>query len=329
MLKSVLVDWQTLLPLNNDLVVGNYMLLSASCLIYYDYIITLATEVRVFRKCRLSRAGLFYLSIRYGFLVNAVLILLASVRMSPHSWPSLTNESCRTLYDLVVSINLLNFATVSAFVAMRMYAVLGGNWPIAIGIFLLGLVNPNAINPTMLYRLKLQASPWPVWGCELYIQDDSDGFIFFASQDLPIIISAVNIAYELLCLVLTAWKTLGAYRSQHRSGDPTTLTSLLFRDGSLYFVVMTALSSTNIICALVSGVPSNIQVNSVFGRSLTPILTTRFIAHLQQLERKDVGGSASPCSAAAPGLPCCRSHTGRLFTSVGMSISDASELEYD
>ncbi|KAI0649554.1 hypothetical protein C8Q79DRAFT_520167 [Trametes meyenii] len=328
MSQSVLVDWQTLLPLNASLVVGNYMLLASSCLIYYDYVITLATEVRVFWRCHLSRASFFYLFIRYGFLVNAVIILLSNVRMSPHSWPTMTNESCRIFYDLFVSINWLNFATVSAFVAMRMYAVFGGNWPIAVGIFLLGLLNPNAINPTMLYRLKVQASPWPVWGCELYMQDDSDNFIFFASQDLPIIISAVNIVYELLCLVLTAWKTLGAYRSQHRSDNPATLTSLLFRDGSLYFVVMTALSSANIVCALVPGVPSNIQVNSVFGRVLTPILTTRFIAHLQQFERKD--DFESPCLTAVSGPPCCRTYTtGRLFTSVGPPISDASAIGYD
>lgn len=82
-----------------------------------------------------------------------------------------------------------------------MYALWDCNVRVAICLFLLGLINPNAMTPvsayhlcsfsmtltsfvydhqTLIYQMRIVLSPWPVWGCESYIQDYDDSFIEFA-----------------------------------------------------------------------------------------------------------------------------------------------------
>ncbi|KAL1940172.1 hypothetical protein VTO73DRAFT_9123 [Trametes versicolor] len=301
------VHWSQLLPINGGLIEGNYTLLASTCVFYYDYLLTFPTEVRVFWRRQWNLATIYYFLIRYGFLVNITLVAISSIRFTPNSGPMLSAPSCGAFLYVAVALGLLNYAVVSAFVATRMYALWNCNVRVAICLFILGLINPNAMTPTLIYQMRIVMSPWPVWGCESYIQDYDDDFIEFAyalspistvhvflltllssrTQTLPIIVSSIGIAYELLCLLLTAHKTWSFYLSRRRSGSPTTLASLLLRDGSLYFVVMAALSLVNIVAAVIPGTPANVQVNAVFGRALTPILTARFIAHLQEVDRGD------------------------------------------
>ncbi|EIW57154.1 uncharacterized protein TRAVEDRAFT_72346 [Trametes versicolor FP-101664 SS1] len=311
-----------LLPINGGLIEGNYTLLSSTCVFYYDYLLTFPTEVRVFWRRQWNLATIYYFLIRYGFLVNITLVAISSIRFTPNSGPVLSASSCGAFLYVAVALGLLNYAVVSAFVATRMYALWNCNVRVAICLFLLGLINPNAMTPTLIYQMRIVMSPWPVWGCESYIQDYDDDFIEFATQTLPIIVSSIGIAYELLCLLLTAHKTWSFYLSRRRSGSPTTLASLLLRDGSLYFVVMAALSLVNIVAAVIPGTPANVQVNAVFGRALTPILTARFIAHLQEVDRGDRHDTTLLEPDAVLDAPSHRRRSPmvRLFTSIGGSI---------
>ncbi|KAI0635516.1 hypothetical protein C8Q77DRAFT_572952 [Trametes polyzona] len=330
MMEDQLVKWSMLLPINGGLIEGNYTLLASTCVFYYDFLLTFPTEVRVFWRSRWNLATVSYFLIRYGFLVNITLFAISNIRFAPRSGPTLTEDSCRALLDIGVVLSLLNFVIVSAFVATRIYAIWGCNLRLAVSLFLLGLVNPNAITPTLVFQMRIVLSPWPVWGCESYIQDYDDRFIAFATRDLPIIVSSIGIAYELLCLTLTAYKTIGVY-SRHGSSRPAALSSLLLRDGSLYFVVMAVLSLANIVAALLPGTPSNVQVNAVLGRALTPILTTRFIAELQEIDDghgdedvREIPARDDRDSPVGNYWQCSRAT--RLFTSIGGHIS---ELEYE
>ncbi|KAH9847239.1 hypothetical protein C2E23DRAFT_742259, partial [Lenzites betulinus] len=305
-----------LLPANTTVTEGNYTLLASICLFYYDYIITIPSEVRIVWTRRLTLANTFYILTRYGSLINITLIALFSVRFTEGSVFTNTVRSCELFYNADVFVNFFNFATVSAFVAARIYAIWDRNWPLAIFVFLLGLMNPNAITFLFVMRLKAVLLPWPVWGCEAYIPDVEVQTALWVTQKLPIIASATSILYEILCLLLTVWKTYRIYDLQRKYRNPATLTSLLLRDGRLHKPVMTALSTANIIAALVPGIPSNAAVNTVFGRALTPILTTRFIAHLRQVEMDD-----DTCFASS-GVPFRQTRTSRLFTSVGGTTGD-------
>ncbi|KAI0649541.1 hypothetical protein C8Q79DRAFT_519325 [Trametes meyenii] len=319
------VDWSALFPVNAPLTLGNYMLLSSICIFYYDYLLTLPTEIRVFWGTPLRLAGVFYFLIRYGFLVNITLVAIFTVHFTQTSGVVLTVERCRLFYDSTVIINFINFASVAAFVAARMFAIWGRNRLIAAIVFLLGIVNPSAVSMVLLFRLKTKLVPWPLWGCEGYIEPDDLALNTLAMRNLPIVTSTLSIVYELLCLLLTAKKTLWIYRFQRKTGNSSTLTSLLLRDGSLYFAVMTMLYIVNIVSGLIPQGPSNIQINTVFGRAFTPILTARFIAHLRGTEPGyDDRATLPPPSIRFRGTP-----TTRSLMSVGDPISFNADGERD
>ncbi len=48
---------------------------------------------------------------------------------------------------------------------------------------------------------------------------------------VPIIFSTTSVVYEVLCLALTLYKTLGNYRHGRAAGIHTPFASLLLRDG--------------------------------------------------------------------------------------------------
>ncbi|KAI0635526.1 hypothetical protein C8Q77DRAFT_1155323 [Trametes polyzona] len=241
------VDESTLFATDVSITQGNYMLLSSIALFYYDYLTTLSTEARLWWGSRLSLGSTFYILIRYGSLLNITLVALFDVRLTPQDGPH--NTVSRGFYDTVIFINLFIFATVSAFVSARMFALWNRNWSIAVVLFLLGLINPNAVNDIMVLRTRVVLAPWPVWGCEVYIPDNEREYTALVSQYLPIIVSSINILYELSCLLLTVCQTFGLHRAMRGVGQPSNVTALLLRDGSVYFIVMTGLSVMNITAA--------------------------------------------------------------------------------
>ncbi|KAI0819284.1 hypothetical protein BC628DRAFT_1476645 [Trametes gibbosa] len=299
----------SLFPINGGLIEGNYTLLASTFVFYYDYFITLPTEVRVFWRSRWNLASTYFFLIRYGFFLDITILALGNIRFTPNAGLHETVRTCGLLLDLGIAFSYVNFVVVAAFVATRMYALWGCRKRVGIPIFLLGLINPNAITPLFVFGQRVVMSPWPVWGCESFIQDYKDKYIAFSY--VPIIVSSIGIVYELLCLLMTAYKTIGMYRIRQRSGHAgTTLTTLLLRDGSLYFIVMAVLCLVNIIASAIPSVPSNVQINAVFGRALTPILTTRFIAHLQEIEDEDTADYSTVRFTTC-------SHRTRVFTSIG------------
>ncbi|KAI0671324.1 hypothetical protein C8Q78DRAFT_764500 [Trametes maxima] len=262
---------------------AEYLLISSMCLFFYDCLITFVAEVRTFWGSRLNFTGISYFLIRYGFLLRAIIDGLFSVRLTNDPAPYMSLHTCSVFNYVVTILNLLNFANVSAFVAMRMYAISGGGRTLAVCLFLLGLFNPTSIMPTFLLGLEII----PLLGSEGQCKGDigaASTVVQLMVQKLPIVASSVSIAYELICLLLTARKTIGIYRTQRELGHPAKLTSLLLRDGSIYFGVMAALAILNIISASIPGSPESIQIDTVFGRAFTPILTTRFMIHLRQID---------------------------------------------
>ena len=70
-----------------------------------------------------------------------------------------------------------------------------------------------------------------IYRYRLHLRPKSPDFNLYRDRDGPIVLSAINVFYETLCLVLTVAKTLGLYRAQRRTGISTALSSLLLRDG--------------------------------------------------------------------------------------------------
>ncbi|KAI0351731.1 hypothetical protein OH77DRAFT_1523855 [Trametes cingulata] len=261
------------------------LLTSVACVLFYDFLLTLESEVRIVWYSPRTLGKVFFLAIRYGFLLDISLVLFYTLRITPNSGPSMTSRSCQVIYNTATIIQIVNFAAVSAFVALRISALWSRSWAMCIVLFLLGLFNPSTTIPALSYGFDMIPAPWPMFACVQVISIQDLSLIPLVTEYFPLASSAVSIAYEFLCLTLTVIKTISAYREQRRAGMHTTLSGLLIRDGSLYFAVLTALGVFNVVAASLPESPLPNDISVVLSRLFVPILTTRFIANLRLKSR--------------------------------------------
>ncbi|KAI0366145.1 hypothetical protein BV20DRAFT_952893 [Pilatotrama ljubarskyi] len=196
----------------------------------------------------------------------------------------LTDMGCQVLVEVAFAGHVIISAAVSAFVAARIMALWSRNWYLGVFLFLVGLINWSPYVQSVLVGYQSAAAPWPLQGCMAVTNDpnlDED------VTTVPAAISAVNLTYEVLCLVLTVIKTVGLRRGLSDSGIQMHLTHLLLRDGELHRLsAMTILGVLNIASATVKfqhpkTFPMGNNLNEAFSRSLVPMLTVRFIANLK------------------------------------------------
>ncbi|KAI0661854.1 hypothetical protein C8Q70DRAFT_1052155 [Cubamyces menziesii] len=245
----------------------NYSLLSSAVLLYYDYLLTMQSEVRLVWRTPWSLATTFYIFIRYGIIIVTTLAIVHNFYISASGliW---TIETCKVLTIIGIIVNALNFAVVSAFVAIRISAIWSRNWWLGAFLFFVGLVNPACITDLLAFGFKAIPGPHPLVACVSYLKTDHNHLGPLIIKYFPISSSAISIVYELLCLSLTALKTLSLYREQRNTGISTRLTSLLLRDGILYFTTLSALALVNIIsaCLPLGLIPYDVQINSTLTR---------------------------------------------------------------
>ncbi|KAI0649540.1 hypothetical protein C8Q79DRAFT_519327 [Trametes meyenii] len=262
----------------------NYTLMASACLLYYEYFLTFSREVHLVRDRPFSLRTAFYLSIRYGAILVITLSVIRNLRPTPTSGPVMTVKSCEVLLSFTIILNMMNYIVISAFVAIRISALLSRSWRLAVLLFMMGLINPVCTTQLLTLAFETTVTPWPLPPCQNHI-DDKNIIMPLTLRIFPLVTSATSIVYELVCLLATLSKTLSLWQEQRRIGMPTRFTAMLLCDGSLYFGVMFILAILNIVAASLPQdlLPADIQVNAVIPRALTPILTTRFIAHLQTL----------------------------------------------
>ncbi|RPD59694.1 hypothetical protein L227DRAFT_155798 [Lentinus tigrinus ALCF2SS1-6] len=247
---------------------------SMSTLFFYDYLVMLPTEIRTIWSPPTNLASVAYLWIRYGFLAQYLLSMVHNMHFTQGGGPNLTAQSCRELLGFLTILNMLNFAVISAFIATRLFAMWERNWFIGILTFVLGVVSPSSITMLTTFAFGVIPAPWPFPPCLSYVPDFSP-IVALSTRNLPLAVSAISIAYESFCLGLTAAKTFRLYMVQRETGIPTTLTSLLLRDGCLYFSVLLILAISNIVsCSIHNPLFDAWQVNTDVARTLIPILTT-------------------------------------------------------
>ena len=69
------------------------LILGRKALLFYDYLLMLPTEVRVVWSPSTNLASVFYLLIRYGFLMQYLLIMIHDLHFTEGTGPYLTVES--------------------------------------------------------------------------------------------------------------------------------------------------------------------------------------------------------------------------------------------
>ncbi|EED85153.1 predicted protein [Postia placenta Mad-698-R] len=133
-------------------IIDSYIQIAATCVFIYDCFITLDQERQVVWERKITGAGVIYLALRYTSLLNAIANIADDIIIScePEVQLQLTMPSFIIFSAYIVGI--LSYVALccmylvqAAFAAIRVYAIQGNQWPMAVIIMMLGLV-PVATN---------------------------------------------------------------------------------------------------------------------------------------------------------------------------------------
>ncbi|KAK7046509.1 hypothetical protein R3P38DRAFT_3257848 [Favolaschia claudopus] len=220
--------------------------IAAVALLIWDWIITIPAEVRRVWSRKMSGSTVLYACLRYGTLFEKItVLLLASWYLTPHV--------CNIAVRVQIFPMIVRTIGYGSFSSLRVLALSGRNWYLAILVFLLCL--PSAITPAYVYAHQYSPAV-DSYGCQL---------AYMASATVHDRLRIGGIIADLLseCIVITVtvFRTFGMrhFRNGESSFDGKNrpgLASLLLRDGTVYFLALLVLSLADMLVLIFDHVPS-------------------------------------------------------------------------
>ncbi|EIW57201.1 uncharacterized protein TRAVEDRAFT_48249 [Trametes versicolor FP-101664 SS1] len=133
------------------------ILTSMACILYYDYFLTLKNEIALVWHSPRSLSKIFFLVIRYGFLLDTTLVLFYTLRITSDSGPTLTASSCKALYDAATIIQVSSFVAVSGkylrvLTGLGIFSVVAASIPESILPVDIGVIFARAFVPVLTTR---------------------------------------------------------------------------------------------------------------------------------------------------------------------------------
>ncbi|CAL1698806.1 unnamed protein product [Somion occarium] len=258
--------------------IANTFAVAATTLLIFDYLLTLSEEIKCIWKRKFTGVTILFFINRYVTLMYRILMIVQMVSFDNQT-ESTANAgwyqylificSCASVLRFCEGLVIILEVTAAAFMAIRMYAIWNGDRRVFAVVFILGLVTP-AINIYYYTTLSVIALPQPLVGCGEEVD-----------LHTPIAISVFNrvfaIGLDAFILILTWAKTAGIMRSLASVHIRTSLTTMLLRDGTVYFAFLLVLNVANLVAIsynIFGALPALTDV-------VTSILITRFLLNLR------------------------------------------------
>ncbi|KAI0648148.1 hypothetical protein C8Q79DRAFT_556341 [Trametes meyenii] len=202
---------------------------SMTALLAYNYMITLEEEIRFYwsRKFTLSTA-LFFI-IRYWSLANYVVLNPLGVILP------LSDSVCARFVRTQAAIQYLQYVVWAVFSALRVYALSGMLWPLALFVFVLSAV-PGGLNFTV-FIFGLSGANILTIGC----QPEARALpASVAKIAVPIVSRTSLIVADSTVIAVTVVRTLtkGVHirAGWHSGRSVRSVADVLLYDGIMYFV---------------------------------------------------------------------------------------------
>ncbi|OCH92797.1 hypothetical protein OBBRIDRAFT_886033 [Obba rivulosa] len=249
--------------------IGNTCSLSACAIVFYDHVVTLSREVELMWGRKLTSViMLFYLN-RWSIFVWAVMQFAYLNNLA-------TLPSCEGVDFFSDAVGILLYAIWAVFSGIRIYAISGGSWWLALVVFLLSLVAIGT-NAYGWYAVAwFQINSLPVLGAACF-----SGRNVSAATDTALTISSrtCQIIADILVLIVTWYKTYALKRAAVRNNIEAPLATTLLRDGSISFLALLVLNVVDI-----AGWSTNLFIyGSSFITPLSSIVISRFLLDLRQI----------------------------------------------
>ncbi|KAI0772852.1 hypothetical protein BD413DRAFT_542630 [Trametes elegans] len=240
----------------------------------YDYLITLDEEIRLFWKRKFTGASVLFLFIRYYTLLSYDVLGVIT-------FAELSDISCVRLTRVQAAFTMLQYIPWAIFSTLRVLALSGLNWALALVVFLLSIA-PAAANFTQ-YGFNLTAVNVPFAGCQAQISATPQQIeiLVIVSRASLIIADALGVAATVMA---TGRRTFATNSSTRTIGD------VLLYDGVMYFAALFCFNAVDLalsVIAIVTPYHSGSYVTALTD-PLTAVLICRFLLDLQAANVKDI-----------------------------------------
>ncbi|KAF9070504.1 hypothetical protein BDP27DRAFT_1446983 [Rhodocollybia butyracea] len=244
-----------------------YVLVSSAALFLYDWILMLPLELDVIWSEKLRPLSVLYVIQRYMPFVDTIALSFAGRVIAPYetyrteyvSYP--VQHHCMDVYyrdrPNRSHINDAHLGTLGKRSQINL-------WPHNI---LRGMQDTHLLPRTILPQYI--PSPIPQIGCAI-----------LAGKSMFFLVFVIFMVYEAVILTLILIPALAYFRS----GNWSALTTVVYRDGIIYYLFLFVFSVVNVVAILV--LPNDLQVFFSPQRVMHTLLTSRVILHIRSQLRK-------------------------------------------
>ncbi|KAI0780285.1 hypothetical protein C8Q74DRAFT_1368023 [Fomes fomentarius] len=192
------------------------------------------------------------------------------------------------------TLEIMQYIPWTLFSVLRAYAISGRRWYVALPVLVFSAF-PVILN-TLGYRWEHGAYE-PLFGC-FSTSDVPHGlsvmfvplpFVAFAFLTFMIASRTSFILADALVVAITWVTTYKSTRSQYRHENVPSFQTLLYRNGIVYFVVLTVLNILHLVLSLLSVASNGSEEASLvvsFAEPITSILVSNFLMELQAAKRR-------------------------------------------
>ncbi|RPD62693.1 hypothetical protein L227DRAFT_609267 [Lentinus tigrinus ALCF2SS1-6] len=253
----------------DSLYLSNRSGLAAFAFLVYEYAITFDQEVHMFWAGRWTGASILFFMNRYIPILAYVVALMEFISMSDKAAEGLV---------------FIQYLTWASFSGLRALA-LSRRWYIAVPIFTLSVV-AFGVNMSQ-YGLGLFGTNDPIFGCmpEIPISAEEAKKCTF----LTLMCTPSRFQYfPDICLIALTWVGIPKFGGIRQTMRLSSLSSILLRDGLIYFTVLFVLNSLHLAFTMISFVRAYSPTSyiTIFTEPITAVAVSRFLLDLQAANRK-------------------------------------------
>ncbi|KAI0765603.1 hypothetical protein BD413DRAFT_573984 [Trametes elegans] len=280
----------------------------------YDYLLTLEQEVKLFWNRKFTGASALFFFTRYATLI--AYNILGCI-----SFAHLFDPVCAVLTRAQAALTIFEFIPWAAFSALRVFALSGMHWPLAVVVFLLALI-PAGVNFAQ-FGFGLTGANLLTTGCQAQTNatpEQNEIFVILSRSGL--------VVADALVIAVTLVKTRKRGTTPHFGrSSKVSLADVLLRDGLIYFATLLCFNTIDLALTIISYVTPYNQTSYVTALSdpLTAVLVGRFLLDLQASNRStmELGGSHSSDLGSFPDLNGTL-HFATVIGSLGAEIVPGS-----
>ncbi|KAL4252471.1 hypothetical protein ABKN59_002786 [Abortiporus biennis] len=265
---------------------------SAFALVLYEHSITLDLEVKHIWRKKFNVATIVFILNRYGLLLSLLTFVPPflfvrgiEVRLSIQLPP------CNRLDYANAVFSLLHFLIFEGFFILRTWAIWGQQW---LPVFVLtpflitasALKGVQSFSQTVVDIIPIQL---PYGGCDIEstLSPLMTQRLSTNTPSLPIVYTAATallLVQDVLVLASTVVKTIDVKRAANRANIGASLSTLLLRDGTLYFIAAILSHALALVVAYTALDAPSISVIIGPIEVILSILVSRFILNLKQID---------------------------------------------